>query len=290
MGRTCVISIVFSMALCKPLYAHRPIFSEKAATDPNTAVLITQPAISQVIYREITKEAKQIWLAFDANERFELFIQIGVPVLDRLKQFRPAMLVVGPGLPEGNVQCDLPNGAGAKAFPTDGVKQPRFFHEHFTGTDSWILRSETVVLPKSGRHYVVAYAPSGQEGKLWLSIGSKEAFGLADWAKFREWKKRIRKFHEISEGGGELRIPILSEIADLLRSAGTTTAKTSATVCCTCFLSKRASTEGTDMVLAYLRRWTLTTNTTLLSCKWVLKKSPGTAIMLPTSKLGRQVT
>ena len=55
MGKTCVISIVLPMVLCHAAQAHRPIFSEKAATDPNTAVMISQPAISQVIYREITK-------------------------------------------------------------------------------------------------------------------------------------------------------------------------------------------------------------------------------------------
>ncbi len=93
MVKTCIISIVLSMIFCNMAQAHRLIFSEKAATYPNTAVLITQPAISQVIYREVTEESKQVWLAFDANEGFELFIQTSVPVLDRLKEFRPAMLV-----------------------------------------------------------------------------------------------------------------------------------------------------------------------------------------------------
>jgi hypothetical protein len=179
-------------------------------------VLIAQPHISQVIYREITEQTKQVWLAFDAKAGFELFIQIGVPVLERLKDFRPAMLVVGPGLPEGDFPIELPKSAGAVGFPTDSVEEPRFFHEHFTGTESWILRTETAVLPKSGRYYLVAYVPSGRRGKLWLSIGKKESFGLAEWAKFGEWKKRIREFHEISKKGRKLRIPILSQIGDML--------------------------------------------------------------------------
>ena len=220
MGKLPVISGVLVMILCSLAQAHRPIFSEKAATDPNTAVLISQPAISQVIYREITDDAEQVWLAFDVNEGFGLFIQIGVPVLDRLKDFRPSMLVVGPGLPEDNLPFKLPAGAGANDFPTDAIEDPRLFHEHFTGTDSWILRSDSIRIPKSGRYYVVAYVPSGKKGKLWLSVGKKESFGLAEWAQFGEWKKKIRKFHEVSEAGKGLRIPILSDIADMLRSAG----------------------------------------------------------------------
>jgi enterochelin esterase-like enzyme len=219
MGKNYLISMVLTMILCRMAQAHRPVFSEKTATDPNTAVLITKPNISQVIYREITEDAKQVWLAFDADKGFELFIQIGVPVLDRLKDFRPAMLVIGSDLPENTLGIDLPIETGLKAFPTDSIKKPRFFHEHFTGTDSWILRSETVVLPSSGRYYVVAYIPSGEKGKLWLSVGKKEVFGLADWAKFGGWKKRIRKFHEVSEKKREFRIPILSEIGDLFKSS-----------------------------------------------------------------------
>ena len=183
MRKNYLISMVLTMILCGMAHAHRPVFSEKTATDPNTAVLITKPNISQVIYREITEDAKQVWLAFDADKGFELFIQIGVPVLERLRDFRPAMLVIGPDLPENTLGIDLPRETGVKAFQTDSIKKPRFFHEHFTGTDSWILRSETVVLPSSGRYYVVAYVPSGEKGKLWLSVGKKEVFGLADWAK-----------------------------------------------------------------------------------------------------------
>ena len=220
MERTCLIATILVMILCPAAQAHRPIFSEKAATDPNTAVLITRPAISQVIYREITEDAEQIWLAFDANEGFELFIQVGVPVIDRLKEFRPAMLAVGPGLPEENLPFDLPAGVGANDFPTDSIKEPRFFHEHFTGTDSWILRSDTIKIPKSGRYYVVAYVPSGEKGKLWLSVGRTEAFGLADWAEFGEWKKKIRRFHDVCEERKVLRIPILSDIGELLTLAG----------------------------------------------------------------------
>ena len=58
MGKNYLISMVLTMILCRMAQAHRPVFSEKAGTDPNTAVLISKPNISQVIYREITEDAK----------------------------------------------------------------------------------------------------------------------------------------------------------------------------------------------------------------------------------------
>ena len=209
---------LFLTILCSISLAHRPIFSEKAATGQETAILVTEPAVSQVIYREITEKTPQIWLAFDANEGFELFIQIGVPALDRLKGFRPSMMVVGPSLTEKSLQVTAPKGMGVKNLPTDNVKEPRFFHEPFTGTDSWILRSETVVLPAKGRYYAVAYVPSKQTGKLWLSVGKQEVFTATDLLQFDEWKKQVRRFHEVQEQGGGVTIPFLSELAWLFEA------------------------------------------------------------------------
>jgi len=183
----------------QPVWAHRPIFTDHAATGPETAIPISNPAISQVVYREITQQSPQVWLTFTAQRDFELYIQIGIPVIDRLKDFRPSMAVVGPGLPTQDVPFPLPQGLGVKVFSTKEVEKPRFFHEHFTSTDSWILRSETFRLPNSGRYYLVAFSPDTQIGKLWLALGKRESFGLADLLQFPTWRKRIQEFHEVKK-------------------------------------------------------------------------------------------
>ena len=129
--------------------------------------------------------------------RFELLARAGGhTAVDRLKDFRPAMVVVGPGLPEKDAPFKLPKDMGAKVFFTKEVEKPRFFHEHFTNTDSWILRSETIRLTSPGRYYLVAFSPQGQTGKLWLSIGKKESFSMDDFKQFPTWAKRIQEFHE----------------------------------------------------------------------------------------------
>lgn len=216
-GTSCLTALLLAL-ICSLCTAHRPIFSDRAATDADTAVMIAEPEVSQVIYRETTDKTPHVWLALDAEAGFELFIQIGVPVLDRLKSFRPAMVAIGPGLPDKPLPIPVPKGNGARNFATDDVKDPRFFHEHFTGTDSWILRSETVALPRTGRYYVVAYASSGQTGKLWLSVGREEVFGPADLAEFAEWKKRVREFHEVAEERREPKAPFLRQLRRLLRT------------------------------------------------------------------------
>jgi len=179
------------------LHAHRPVFVKHAATSADTAIPLTEPHVSQVVYREITKRSSEIWLSFKVPEDFDLHIQIGVPVIDRLKKFRPAMAVVGPGLPSEDLPFKTPKATGAKVFTTSKVSKPRLFHEHFTGTRSWILRSEKVPLGKAGRYYLVAYSPTKQTGKLWVAIGKKESFKAEHWRQFLTWRKLIRKFHEI---------------------------------------------------------------------------------------------
>ena len=145
----CLLAVAI-LSCPQPLLAHRPIFTDDAATGPDTAIKIADPALSQVVYREITEKSPQVWLTFSAEKEFKLFIQVGVPVIDRFKDFRPALVVVGPGLPVQDAPFKLPEDTGAKIFTTKDVAKPQFFHEHFTNTDSWILRSETITLPKAG--------------------------------------------------------------------------------------------------------------------------------------------
>ena len=200
-----VLLVLFVGSSCLPQQAnaHRPIFTEDKATGPDTAIPIKDPQISQVVYREITKDSSQVWLVFEVPKDFKLFVQIGVPAIDRLKDFRPAMAIVGPGLPDNDPPFTLPKDAGAKVLLTKEVAKPRFFHEHFTNTDSWILRGETVVLPKAGRYYLVGYSPDKQTGKLWLSVGKKESFSLEDLKDFPTWTKKIQAFHEVQSKGSD---------------------------------------------------------------------------------------
>jgi hypothetical protein len=56
------VKTVFPLALAvllspRPLLAHRPIFSDDAATGSDTAIKVSDPAISQVVYREITEKS-----------------------------------------------------------------------------------------------------------------------------------------------------------------------------------------------------------------------------------------
>src|SRR5208283_2533688 len=96
-----------------------------------------------------------------------------------------------PGVPQGEVRKTQaralepgPEEVGVRVMPTSAVTQPRFFLEPSSKTGSWILQSETVKLPKSGRFYSMGFSPKGQTGKLWLSIETKESFTAMNLLQF----------------------------------------------------------------------------------------------------------
>jgi len=189
--------IILGCLVASSAMAHRPFFPDVTPTSPETAAVVLRPEVSQVIYHEVAAGAEQVWLTFEAEAGQEIFMQIGIPVIDRLESYRPTMAIVGPGFTETEAPFELPPGCGIQAFGTDEVVEPRFFAEKFTGTDSWILRDETVAVPESGTYYLVAYAPGNAPGKLWLSIGKEEEFGFSDLGRMRGWTRKVREFHEV---------------------------------------------------------------------------------------------
>ncbi len=180
------------------LFAHKPLDNVLGAKDYEGAIQIEDPDVSYVVYHEVTADRPRVWLKLSNNEPgYKLYVSLGVPVIDRLKDYRPALAVVGPGLPEVELGFDYPDGLGAVVFTTDSVAAPEFFHEPFTGTDSWIYIKKWVALPDTGTYYVVGYHPENTPGKLWVAPGTAERWGIGDIFKLPSIIKPVREFHEV---------------------------------------------------------------------------------------------
>jgi len=178
--------------------AHLPIFDDGTAVDPEHALVISDIGLSQVVYHEVREPVQPLWIAFDAVAGQELYFNPGVPAIDRLKDYRPTFALVGPGLPAATLPFDIPAGDGTEVYPTADITDREFFHEPFSGTDSWIFFKKTVTLPQSGRYYLVGYVPSGRPGKFWIAIGRREEFGPGAIATLPQDIAKVRAFHESS--------------------------------------------------------------------------------------------
>ena len=104
--------IIAVLLCCSLSQAHKPIFTDEKGIDPETAVRVDRPDLSQVIYRQLNKDSQPFWLTVEVEKDFELLVQIGIPVIDRLKAFRPSLAVLGPGLPEISLPFIIPKGTG----------------------------------------------------------------------------------------------------------------------------------------------------------------------------------
>lgn len=178
-------------------WAHRPILSSPFEhTSPATALQLPDIDISRAIYRR-APNAEPFWLSFAGQADEPLRLQLGVPRIDRLSDYRPTVILRGPGLPSPDalpLALELGDDQGARVFRTEGVESPRRFHEPITGTSSWVLMETSVRLPEAGRYDLIVH--TADPGRYWVSVGSREAFGLADMAKLPRWTERVRAFHE----------------------------------------------------------------------------------------------
>ncbi len=189
--------MVLTLALVLAANAHKPTFSGDF-TGPDRAYQVEDPNISIVVYQDITCELDQLWFSFEAEAGFPLYIQLGVPVIDRLADYRPSVALLAPGLPapEEGLPFTLPDGLGAVVFHSDDVDVPADFYETFTSTSSWVVVEETVELPEDGTGYLVAWDPEGWTGKLWLATGTVEDFSDVEFTEFLYWDEAVNDFHE----------------------------------------------------------------------------------------------
>ena len=198
-----VLSLLAVLVLAAPGgWAHRMIPNDGTHTNADVAIQIQSLAVSQVAYQQIAAFSPQLWFTFMGESGEPLHVEVGVPKIDRLKDFRPAYAVLGPGLPEVDVPFAIPEGYGGWVFTTDDIANPEVFTEEFTGTTSWTFPPTDIVLPADGKYYVVAYAPSDEQGKLWMAVGTEEVFSVQDILSLPTTLLQVRRFHEVGPVGG----------------------------------------------------------------------------------------
>lgn len=203
MSRFSLLLASLSLLLVAPTdaSAHKPSYGGvDVFGSPEEAYIVEDFDTSIVVYHEVTCRSEQLWLEYDAlGGDSPLYIQLGVPVIDRLETYRPSIAVVAPGLPDDGAELPfaLPEGMGAFVIDTAALVDPADFYEPFSQTDSWILHEQTIEVPE-GIGYVVAWHPQRETGKLWVATGTVEDFGPSDFGQMGDWMTLTKTFHEVA--------------------------------------------------------------------------------------------
>jgi hypothetical protein len=181
--------------IAAPATAHTPFQDGRAHDRADDALVVPDPDLSQVAYQDMSGRAS-FWIAVDLVAGQRLVAQLGVPDLARLADYRPSLAIVGPGVGTDPVPLELPSGTGA--FVIRPLVPPRPFDEIFTGTRDVRLAEGSFIARNTGRHYVVAYGDPKAAGKLFVTLGTREAFGLTDLLTYHDTLVGVRRFHEVS--------------------------------------------------------------------------------------------
>jgi hypothetical protein len=191
--------------------AHKPFYSlDGEYSGSDAAYVVEDLDMSIVLYHQVfCGEGEQLWMEFEATPGQEIYMQVGVPLIERLAAYRPDLALLAPGLPEptGDLPFEVPEGLGVLHFPgADSTDEVEVFYEPFTQTESWMLHESTRTLEEGGSGYLVAWHPDGATGKLWVATGTEERFGSEDFDNMGTWITETRAFHETGEDGATLEV------------------------------------------------------------------------------------
>jgi len=197
MRKVFFFSLLAAGVLAQAVFAHTLIRAETPPSSWGSAAPIRDPSASQVYYGRLDPSRPRIWFRFEGRAGDRISFSVGVPFVERLEGFQPRAAILGPGLPPPDLDFDVPPETGATVFVPRG--EPRVFHEEFTGTTSWIVLDEEFTLPRAGTWYLVAYPVdrTAAQDKMWMSIGTREVFGLSDILGFFSIRSFVREFHEL---------------------------------------------------------------------------------------------
>lgn len=184
---------------------YRPVAIDDGPTDARTAYTIANPQKGHIGYHTARAEAPALWFRFEGAYGSRTRIRMGVPALDRYRLLRPAVALLGPGLPplEEDVPFEIPAGYGGYVYHASDLDME--YHEDTTiGVISWRFAPVEHALTVSGRHYLVGFIPlppsedraGYPDGKFWMSLGDQTNFALWDIFTIYPQACRVRAFFE----------------------------------------------------------------------------------------------
>lgn len=186
-----LIAIGLSSIFVKTASAHIPFIANDNHATAQSSLVVYDIAISKVVYQKLTADSPESWISFKANQDDVLYFNLGIPLLEELKDFRPAIAII----PASSQSYSINSLKESQIFSTLDITDPKTFHEPFTKTNSWTFTEHIFNIPTTGDYYLVTYSPKNQVGKVWVSIGKEERFGPSDWVSLPAKIPDIRKFH-----------------------------------------------------------------------------------------------
>ncbi|HOX40200.1 MAG TPA: hypothetical protein PL033_19630 [Candidatus Brocadiia bacterium] len=194
--RTLVVIATCALALGENAYAHKPLFDEPDSKSLESAQEVKEPQISYAIYSNLDSPEDVDFYALKVEKPMLLYAGMLVPQTPDYEDFYPCYAVIGPGLPEPDVELpvELPEAYGALVVIPEPVKPRPKFYEPFTATRYYegIKEIERKV-KTTGTYYLIVWHPEGETGGYTAVVGKEEKWEISDMAPTIEAVRIIRK-------------------------------------------------------------------------------------------------
>jgi hypothetical protein len=183
--------------------ARQTVFTGDYNLSTRQLLVLDDPNLSRNILGELGRNGRKTeYFAFKAAANTEVELKLNVPRLSGLENFRPALALMGPGLPRPPedelklLPLEVPDGYGVVISQDDpGDTRPRStYDEPYTFTGYWEGQRIGRQLPLEGTYYIAIYHPTGQTGKFSLLLGNRTEVGWRNllgfpwlWLQLRFW-------------------------------------------------------------------------------------------------------
>jgi hypothetical protein len=173
------IAPIFATALLVliiPALAHQPFFEEEEFTAGNPGH-IEDPTISTAMYATLETPTDVDYYEFNGSQNQSVLLSITIPQITGQENFTPAMALIGPGLPPGDLPTQVikPQDSGVLILPSPA--NATSFFEPFSRTSYWTRQEQYVKLPANGSYSVAVWDDKGQAGRYVSVIGDREIPG-----------------------------------------------------------------------------------------------------------------
>ncbi|MBM7865464.1 hypothetical protein GTO89_01565 [Heliobacterium gestii] len=170
-----VFLIAPSFLFVSPAQAFEALFPAHRFTSirPDGPVLALDQSIR--IYGRLFHAGQTDYFTVHGQSGEELRLELAVPRLDGLEQFRPSIAVIGPGLPMGDrdgTYFTVPNGLGAHVI--EPAARERELVDAMSGAPFRLTQAFQFRLPAAADYYIAVFDKSGERGKYVLHLGPAE--------------------------------------------------------------------------------------------------------------------
>jgi hypothetical protein len=192
-----VLMMIFFLAMtATAAEAHSPIFLTPVPTEGvQQRPPIDNPEKSWAIYGRLGPGEAVDVIPVQGWAGRRLKLQVLVPRRDDLAEYRPELVLIGPGL-TGQVPPGFPvrpgEGEGALVVPTPN--EPRVFDEEFTKTSYRVWGEYDGKFPATGTYRLAVWDPAGKGGTYTAALGFKEQFGIRDLFRFPRIRREVQQW------------------------------------------------------------------------------------------------